>query len=262
MVANPCTVGAFFFWVCARIVSGVTAESAATNKEQVMKIAILGTGMVGQAIAAALVAKGHSVTIGTRNVAASIANETPNAYGMPGFGTWHKQNSAVEVATFADAINTADLLVNATHGASAVDIFKSVSKDTFNNKILIDIANDLDMSKGMPPAARIADVPGASVGERLQSAFPTLRVVKSLSTMNAFVMVNPAIVKGESTVFVSGNDADAKNTVSGLLREFGWKDIMDLGDISTSRAVELLLPLWIRAWGVIGQTPFNFKVVR
>ena len=80
--------------------------------------------------------------------------------------------------------------------------------------------------------------------------------------MNAFVMVNPAMVPGESTIFVSGNDADAKGVVTKLLQEFGWKDIMDLGDISSARAVELLLPLWLRAWGAVGKPAFNFKIVR
>jgi 8-hydroxy-5-deazaflavin:NADPH oxidoreductase len=227
-----------------------------------MKIAILGTGMVGQALAAALVRHGHEVIVGTRDVAKSLATEKPNAQGLPAFGVWHKQNAKVSVATFAEAIASGDLLINATSGALALEILASVKPEAIANKVLIDIANDLDFSKGMPPTVTIADTAGASVGERIQSAFPNLRVVKSLSTMNAFVMVNPAMVPGESTVFMSGNDADAKATVAKLLAQFGWQDIMDLGDITTARAVELLLPLWLRAWGVVGKPAFNFRIVR
>jgi 8-hydroxy-5-deazaflavin:NADPH oxidoreductase len=227
-----------------------------------MKIGILGTGMVGQSLAAALVAKGHAVTVGTRDVAKSLATFEPDAHGGPAFGVWHKQHSAVNVATFADTARASDLLVNATSGSVVLGILGAIPSASFDNKVLIDLANDLDFSKGMPPVIRTTDSPGSSVGERIQSAFPKLRVVKSLSTMNALVMVNPAMVPGDSTVFVSGNDADAKATVSKLLQDFGWNDIMDLGDIQSARAVELLLPLWLKLWGAVGKPAFNFKIVR
>jgi 8-hydroxy-5-deazaflavin:NADPH oxidoreductase len=223
-----------------------------------MNIAILGTGMVGQSLAAALKQHGHNVTIGTRDVAKALASDAPNAYGMPAFGSWHQQNAAIPVATFADAIANNEVLVNAILG-----ILGAVPPREIQGKILIDVANDLDFSKGMPPTIRVVDAAGASVGERIQSAFPALRVVKSLSTMNAFVMVKPSLVAGgDSTVFMSGNDAEAKSVVRGILSQFGWKDILDLGDISSARAVEFLLPIWLRTMGVVGNSPFNFKIVR
>jgi predicted dinucleotide-binding enzyme len=224
-------------------------------------IGILGTGMVGQVVGAALAAKGHTVMIGTRDVQKSLATSEPNAYGMPAFGVWHKENQHIKVGTFAEAAKFGEVLVNATNGLASLDALKAAGTDNLGNKILIDIANELDFSKGIPPKALANDT--RSLGEDIQKAFPNLKVVKTLNTMNAFVMVNPALVKGgDSTVFINGNDAGAKAQVSEILKSFGWQDIMDLGDITASRAVEMLLPVWLKSWGVIGNTPFNFKVVR
>jgi 8-hydroxy-5-deazaflavin:NADPH oxidoreductase len=238
--------------------------------ERIMKIAILGTGMVGQTMASALLAKGHEIAIGTRDVAKSLATSEKNAYGMPAFGTWHKdaRNSGIRVMTFADAATFGEVLVNATNGSGSLEALSLASSgkndaSAFAHKVLLDISNDLDFSKGMPPTVRTQDAAGAGLGERIQAAYPKLRVVKTLSTMNAFVMVNPSIVAGgESTVFLSGDDADAKKVARGLLEAFGWKDILDLGGIATSRGLELMLPVWLSIYGVLGNKPYNFKIVR
>jgi 8-hydroxy-5-deazaflavin:NADPH oxidoreductase len=228
-----------------------------------MNIGILGTGMVGQQIAAALSAQGHNVMIGTRDVTKSLANNEATAMGMPGFGTWHKDHQNIPVGTFAQAAAHGEILVNATSGGVSIEALTSAGTNNLGSKILIDIANDLDFSKGMPPVTKTTDSAGSSVGEQIQAAFPNVKVVKTLNTMNAFIMVNANLVdNGNSTVFINGNDADAKKTVSSILESFGWKDIIDLGDITASRSVELLLPIWLRLWGVIGNTPFNFKIVR
>jgi 8-hydroxy-5-deazaflavin:NADPH oxidoreductase len=227
-----------------------------------MKIAILGTGMVGQGLALALQAKGHEVMIGTRDVAASLANTQPSAYGMPSFGIWRKDHASIHVATFAEAAQFGDVLINASNGGAALQVLGLAKLDTVGNKVLIDVSNDLDASKGMPPISRSSDVAGAGLGERIQAAYPSLRVVKTLNTMNVQIMVNPASVPGDSTVFMSGNDVQAKKTVEGILQSFGWKDILDLGDISSSRSVEMLLPVWLRAMGVLGHATFNFKIAR
>jgi 8-hydroxy-5-deazaflavin:NADPH oxidoreductase len=115
----------------------------------------------------------------------------------------------------------------------------------------------------MPPRVSITDAAGASIGERLQSAYPTLRVVKALNTITAFAMLNPSIVPGDSTLFICGNDAAAKAEVTSLLQSYGWKDVLDLGDISSSVATELMMPVWLRVWGKLGtNTVFNYKIVR
>jgi 8-hydroxy-5-deazaflavin:NADPH oxidoreductase len=228
-----------------------------------MKVAILGTGMVGQTLAVALANRGHEVMIGTRDVAKSLANTTPNAYGMPSFGIWHQDHANIQVGSFAQAAAFGELLINASNGGSSIEALSQAQVGNVGNKVLMDVSNDLDLSKGMPPASRASDAAGTGLAERIQAAFPNLRVVKTLNTMNAHVMVKPELVAGgDSTVFMSGNDSDAKKTVQAILQSFGWKDIMDLGDITSSRAAEMLMPIWLRAWGVLGNKPYNFKIVR
>ena len=126
---------------------------------------------------------------------------------------------------------------------------------------VIDIANPLDFSSGMPPTLSICNTD--SLGEQIQRAFPAVKVVKTLNTMNAMLMVAPEKLAGaDHSIFVSGNDAGAKKSVTDLLRTFGWKDIVDLGDISTARGTEMMLPIWLRAWNAVGSPMFSFKLVR
>ncbi len=229
-----------------------------------MKIAVLGTGMVGQSLAPILAKKGHNVIIGTRDVQKTMNNMEPHPFGMPSFGQWYKNHSDIPVATFKEAIATSDLLINATNGFSIIEILKNVPAGSFENKVLLDVANALDFSKGIPPRVSVTDTLGASIGESIQAAFPKLRVVKSMNTLTSYAMLNPAAVQGgESTLFMSGNDAAAKATILELLQSFGWKDVIDLGDISNAGATELMMPIWLRVWGKLGQTTvFNFKIVR
>ncbi len=228
-----------------------------------MKVSILGTGMVGQTLAAALASKGHEVMMGTRDVAKSLASTELSGYGLPSFGVWHKDHGGIRVGSFAEAAHFGDVLVNASSGGVSLQVLGLANAGGVGNKVLIDVANDLDFSKGMPPVSRTVDSAGTGLAETIQAAYPNLRVVKTLNTMSAAVMVHPGLVAGgNSTVFMSGNDADAKATVRGILQAFGWNDIMDLGDITSSRAVEMLMPIWLKVWGVMGQTPYNFKIVR
>ncbi len=228
-----------------------------------MKIAIFGTGMVGQTLALALQAKGHQVTLGTRDVAQARANTQPHPWGMPGFGTWYQANSGIALATFADAAASGELIINATKGAAVLEILQTVPAAALTGKVMLDAANALDFSQGMPPRSAVTDTPGASIGERLQAAHPQLRVVKGLNTLTASLMLNPAgVAGGDSTLFIAGNDDTAKASVVALLQTFGWKDVLDLGDITAARATELMMPVWMRLWGQLGSTPFNFKIAR
>jgi predicted dinucleotide-binding enzyme len=126
--------------------------------------------------------------------------------------------------------------------------------------LLIDVANPLDFSRGMPPTLSVCNTD--SLGEQIQRALPALKVVKALNTTNASVMANPAAVgDGNHTLFVCGNDADAKARVTELVRSFGWRDVVDVGDITAARGTEMLLPLWLRLYGAFKTPLFNFKVV-
>ena len=227
-----------------------------------MKIGIFGTGVVGQTIAAALTAKGHDVMIGTRDPKATLARDTGNAFGGPPFSAWHKSNAGIKLGTFAEAARFGEVIINATSGDGALPALTGAGADALGDKIVLDIANPLDFSKGMPPTLSVCNTD--SLGEQLQRAFPKVRIVKTLNTTNAMVMVNPASVAGgDHSLFVSGNDADAKAKVKGWLGEwFGWRDVIDLGDITTARGTEMLLPIWLRLWGALGTPNFNFKIAR
>jgi predicted dinucleotide-binding enzyme len=153
-------------------------------------------------------------------------------------------------------------VVNATQGAVSIDALKAAGEKNLEGKVLLDLANPLDFSKGMPPSLTVCNTD--SLGEQIQRAFPRTKVVKTLNTMTALLMVDPARVGGGNHhVFVSGNDAGAKARVSGLLRQwFGWREVIDVGDITTARGTEMLLPIWVRLWGALGTPFFNFKIVR
>ena len=226
-----------------------------------MKIAVLGTGTVGPTIAAALAAVGHDVVIGTRDPKATLARTEPGAMGGAPFAAWHAAHGGIDVATFADAAARADVVVNATNGEGSLEALAAAGAENLNGKVLMDIANPLDFSHGFPPS--LSPVNTDSLGEQIQRAFPDARVVKTLNTMTASVMVDPgSVAGGDHSVFLSGNDADAKETVRGLLAGFGHRDIIDLGDITTARGAEMILPLWLRVWGALGTGSFNFKVAR
>ena len=225
-----------------------------------MKIAVLGTGMVGQALAARLSGLGHDVTIGTRDPQATLARTEPDGMGNPPFSAWAADHADVRLAPFADAAAAAELVVNATSGAAALPALELAGADNLAGKVLIDISNPLDFSQGFPPTLFVKDTD--SLGEQIQRAFPEARVVKTLNTLNANLMVNPAELGAESSVFVSGNDETAKATVIGLLHSFGHTDVIDLGDISTARGTEMLLPVWLRLMGALGTAAFNFQIVR
>jgi predicted dinucleotide-binding enzyme len=226
-----------------------------------MRIAVLGTGSVGPTIAGALAALGHDVLIGTRDPQATLARTEAGPTGGPPFAAWHAEHSSVGVATFADAAAGAEIVINATNGAGSLEALNAAGAENLAGKVLIDVANPLDFSRGFPPS--LNPVNTDSLGEQIQRAFPEARVVKTLNTMTASVMVDPAAVAGgDHSVFVSGNDAAAKETVTGLLKGFGHRDIIDLGDLTTARGAEMILPLWVRLWGTLGTATFNFKIAR
>ena len=159
------------------------------------------------------------------------------------------------------AVAGADLVVNATNGAASISALEGAGEENLKSKVLLDIANPLDFSQGMPPSLLVSNTD--SLGEQIQKRFPEARVVKALNTMNAYLMVDPSqVAEGDHTVFVSGNDADAKAVVADLLRSFGWVDIVDLGDISTARGTEMLLPIWVRLYSALESPMFQFKIAR
>ena len=225
-----------------------------------MKIAVLGTGMVGQAVAARLFGLSHDVTVGTRDPEQTLGRTDPDAMGNPPFSAWAADHPQVRVATFADAAAQAEMVVNATNGAGALPALQQAGAEHLAGKVIIDISNPLDFSNGFPPTLFVKDTD--SLGEQIQRTFPQARVVKTLNTMTAALMVHPEVLGEDSSVFVSGDDAEAKSTVADLLKSLGHRDIIDLGDISTARGTEMMLPIWLRLMGALGTPAFNFKIAR
>jgi len=216
-----------------------------------MKIGVLGTGIVGQTIGSKLSTLGHEVRMGARQ-----ANNEKAV-------TWTKSAGArASQGTFADAAGLGEVVFNCTSGTAALDVLNAAGQEALRGKILVDVSNPLDFSKGFPPSLFTGNTD--SLGEQIQRAFPATKVVKALNTVNAMVMVDPARVgRGEHDIFMCGNDAEAKARVGEILRGwFGWKNVVDLGDISAARAVESYLPLWLRLMGALGTADFNVHIVR
>ena len=215
-----------------------------------MRIGVLGTGTVGSTLATKLASLGHEVRMGARR--ASNDKATAWAEGA-GVNASH--------GTFADAAAFGEIVFNCTAGTGSLAALESAGGGNLGGKTLIDVANPLDFSKGMPPTLFLAN--DTSLGETIQRKFPEARVVKALNTVNASVMVDPGRVKGDHDIFVCGNDAAAKAEVTKILKEwFGWKGVIDLGDITAARGMEAYLLLWLRLWTVVGSPDFNIRVVR
>ena len=225
-----------------------------------MKFAVLGTGAVGRAIAARLDELDHDVAIGTRDPAVTRGRTEQDRMGNPPYAEWAAQRPGIRLASFADAARDAEVIVNATNGGVSIEVLTLAGAENLAGKVLIDIANPLDFSRGMPPTLFVKDTD--SLGEQIQRAFPAARVVKTLNTLTAALMVRPDTLREGSTVFVSGDDPEAKTLVATLLTKLGHTDVIDLGDLSTARGTEMLLPIWLRLWGALGTAMFNVKVVR
>jgi len=214
-----------------------------------VRYAVLGTGVVGRALGSKLVALGHETMMGSRTAANASAREWADSAG-----------SLASEGSFGDAAAFGEVVINATSGGASLEALTMAGADNLAGKTLIDVANPLDFSRGMPPTLSVCN--DDSLAEQIQRAFPDVRVVKSLNTMNCDVMVDPSLVPGSHSVFVCGDDAGAKAQVVGLLASFGWpnEDILDLGDLIGARGTEMFLPLWLRLWGATGTGRLNIKV--
>lgn len=209
-----------------------------------MQIAILGTGAVGPALGKALSAAGHQVTIGTRDPEQTKAREQWAEVDLP-------------LAAYQDL--DADIFINATNGSGSLPALQVVG-DALNRKVLIDASNPLDFSQGFPPSLFISNTD--SLAEQLQREFPEARVVKMFNTMANQVMINPRGLADDSTIFVAGNDADARRSAASIAADLGWTDVFDLGDLTAARGLEMYLPLWVRIFAQLGRPEFNIKLVR
>lgn len=224
-----------------------------------MKIAVLGTGVVGRAHAVRLSELGHDVVMGTRDVEKKLAEDKPDQMGNPPFSTWQKKHTSVKLVAFPDAVAQAEMIFEALHGQIAIETLTILEKH-LQGKVLVDISNPLDFSKGMPPTLFVCNTD--SLGEQIQKILPETKVVKAFNTTNAMLQVNPLqLDEGDHHLFICGNDEGAKKQVADIAKSYGWKNIIDLGDISNARGMEIMLPMWLRIWNALQNPMFNFKVV-
>jgi predicted dinucleotide-binding enzyme len=216
-----------------------------------VRIGVLGTGVVGQTISTKLIELGDEVTMGARDA----TNEKAAAWATA-------QGERAHTGTFADAAAFGEVVVNATSGSVSLAVLEAAGAANLAGKVVIDVSNPLDFSQGFPPTLSVANTD--SVAEQLQAAFPDARVVKTLNTVNASIMVEPSLVPGDHALFVSGNDEDAKAQVTKLLGRFGWPAarVVDLGDITTARGPEMYLALWVRLMRALGTPQFNIELRR
>jgi predicted dinucleotide-binding enzyme len=216
-----------------------------------MRFGVLGTGMVGQAIATKLVQLGHEVTMGSRTRTNERAQAWAASVGERG-----------STGTFQDAAREGELLFNCIAGMHTLEALEAARRMYLEGKVLVDVANPLDFSQGMPPTLSVCNTD--SLGEQIQRVFPEMRVVKALNTMNSSVMVDPASVPGEHNAFVCSSYDEAKRDVITLLESFGWPRprIIDLGNISASRGMEMYVALWLSLYGAVGGPHFNIAVAR
>ena len=213
-----------------------------------MRIAIIGTGTVGRTLARGLRRVGHDVVVGTRDPEETGRREEWTDVGVP----------LMPLGTVAA---DADLVLNATNGLASLAALGEVGSDRLAGKVLVYVSNPLDFSQGFPPTLGVKDTD--SLAEQIQRAFPEAQVVKSLNTVTASVMIDPGSVgDGDTTIFAAGDDAQARKQVVALLRELGWKDIIELDGLQNARGLEMWLPLWVRLMAALGTGEFNIKVVR
>src|ERR1700687_157504 len=215
-----------------------------------MRIGILGTGVVGKTLGTRLAKLGNDVKMGSRKAGGERAK------------AWLKDaGGKSSEGTFAEAAAHGEMVFNCTAGAASLEALHAAGAKSLEGKTLVDVSNPLDFSKGMPPSFIICNTD--SLGEQIQRAFPTAHVVKSLNTVPAAVMADPSIIPGVHDMFVSGNDAKAKAQVINLLKTgFGWKEVIDLGDIGGARAQEMLLALWVRLYMKLQTPNVNVRVAR
>jgi predicted dinucleotide-binding enzyme len=213
-----------------------------------MRIAVIGTGVVGRTLAQGFRRAGHDVVVGTRDPGETSRREE-----------WAGTDVPLQPLTTVAA--DSDLVVNATSGTASLSALGEVGSDHLAGKVVLDVANPLDFSQGFPPTLSVKDTD--SLAEQLQRAFPEARVVKALNTVTASVMVDPGSVgDGDTTVFAAADDAEARQVVVGLLRELGWIDVIELDGLQNARGLEMWLPLWVRLMGALGTAEFNLKLVR
>ena len=213
-----------------------------------MKVGILGSGDVGQALGRGFVSRGHNVMIASPNPKSAALSK------------WLKQvKRKASTGTHEEAAKHGEVVVLATLGAAAEEVLRSAGPVNFASKVLIDVTNPLDFSQGPNPGLFVGT--SDSLGEQIQRLLPAAKVVKAFNTVSNTQMVDPKFAGGTPEMLICGNDGPAKQKVVGILKEFGWPGAIDVGGIEGARWLEAHVPLWVLAGTRIGRWDHAFKVV-
>jgi predicted dinucleotide-binding enzyme len=212
------------------------------------KIGILGTGVVGTALATGFATLGHEVRMGARSAGHEKALQWVATSGGKG-----------SEGTFADAAKFGDIIVMATLGVANPEVVKAAGPTHFAGKIVIDATNPLDFSGGFPPDLAIKG--NDSGGETLQRLLPKAKVVKAFNIVTSALMFRPELPGGPPDMLIAGDDADAKKAVTKILAEFGWPRTIDVGGIKAARWLEAMCIAWVLACGASGNWRQAFRLI-
>ena len=212
------------------------------------RVGVLGSGEVGRRLAAGFQSRGHAVMIGSRDP------------GKPELREWLSGDGAgVNAGTFEQAAVHGELLVLAVLGSAAQDAIAEAGLENFGGKVVIDAMNPLDFAGGFPP--RLSITGEDSLGERVQRTLPEAKVVKAFNTIGNPYFVDPSFSEGQPTMLIAGNDESAKRTVTNVLNDFGWSDVVDIGGIESSRELEAICIAWVKIGGARGAWDHGFKLL-
>ncbi|MBL7729633.1 MAG: NAD(P)-binding domain-containing protein [Chitinophagaceae bacterium] len=214
-----------------------------------MKIGILGSGIVGQVLCKAFSKEGHEVQMGTRN---------PQKEEVVKF---IEANPGILSGTFAETAAAAELIVLATGGSVTEDAVKLAGIENFSGKTVIDATNPIAPSAPVNGVLQFFTGPNESLMERLQALLPDARLVKAFNCVGNALMYKPVLAGGPPTMFIAGNNDEAKKTVTGILSSFGW-ETEDMGKAEAARAIEPLCILWCIPGFVRNSWMHAFKLLK
>ncbi len=214
-----------------------------------MKVGIIGSGDVGQALGRGLARHGHEVLLGTRDPKAEKVLAWAAAAGH-----------GARVGTMAEAAAFGEVVILAVLGSAAESAIALATPANLAHKVLLDATNPLDFSKGMPPGLFVGTTD--SLAERIQRGAPSAKVVKCFNTVGNSQMIDPSVDMGVPRMFIAGDDAEAKATTTRLLQGLGWAGTIDMGGIEAARWLEASVPLWVRVGVALGSWDHIFTVAR